>query len=147
MLSCTNSYHLHYFYYLLFSSVSLGIYSKGWHLSLLPISLSYLLFSTFWLFFVLLLYDCSSFTSCVFFFLSSTFSFFSHFSFLCLLHCFLRVRFLSVVHSFWNICLPTFSFLQSAFINLRFSIKRISPLGKKHFKYYSLFIFMCILFI
>lgn len=46
MLSCTNSYHLHYFYYPFFFSV-LRIYSKGWHLSLLPISLSYLLFLYF----------------------------------------------------------------------------------------------------
>ena len=102
---------------------------NGWALSLLPIPLSYLLFYALWLFFILLLYNCLSFTSflCLSF-LSSTFSLFSHSRFLCLSHCFLRVKFSSVVHSFWNICLPTLSFLQYAFINLRFSIKQYNLL-------------------
>ena len=54
--------------------------------------------------------------------------FFNHSLFLCLSQCFLRIRFSSVVHSFWNICLSTLSFLQYAFINLRFSLKEYNLL-------------------
>ena len=96
MLSCTVVMFITFTILFVFI-VSSGIYTKGWHLSLLPISLSYLLFSTFWFSFYSFIIARLSLLSCVFpsflplslFFL--TFFFFA--CFLCLSHCFLRVRF------------------------------------------------------
>lgn len=144
MLSCTVVMFITFTILFVFI-VSSGIYTKGWHLSLLPISLSYLLFSTFWFSFYSFIIARLSLLSSVFPSFLPLSLFFSHFLFLCLSHCFLRVRFSSVVHSFWNICLPILSFLQYAFISLRFSIKNIISFRRKAFqKCYSLYIFMCI---